>query len=351
MKTIRMTHKPDGRQASAKSTGRAGRFLILGLIVVALFFYRESLYDIWCGIRQITVRELLCSVLLATAAYLLEGMTIACMMSIVSAGFPVWKGTGIAYLCEFYRMITLGSGSGFAEIYYLHKSGIETGTATVLTMHQYLCKKIAMIILGSAGFAVLFLNPDNRQFYEKYVGFMAAGCLICFAVIAFFLCLTLSARITGLLLGVIDWLAVKLPAYSGKLCAWRKQAALLNQSGRLVLQQKRKIAAAVLVQIGKLLLFYAVPAYLLNGNGRLDTPDCMCLMAVAYMLSGVIPAPSGVGALEFVFLLFFTEFVEVQTAVPAILVFRFVTWVVPFLIGGVVNLMNKNNVAKSSDFP
>lgn len=339
MKIIRMTHKPDGQRPSAKSAGQAGRFLILLLVVIALLFYRESLYDIWCGIRQITVRELLSSVLLATAAYLLEGMTIACMMSMVAAGFPVRQGTGIAYLCEFYRMITLGSGSGFAEIYYLHKSGIETGTATVLTMHQYLCKKTAMIILGSAGFAILFLNADNRPLYEKYVGFMAAGCMICFAVIAFFLCLTLSARITGLLFAVIDWMAAKFPAYSGKLCAWKEQAALLNQSGRIVLQQKRKIAAAVLVQIGKLTLFYAVPTYLLTGNGRLDTLDCMCLMAVSYMLSGVIPAPSGVGALEFVFLLFFTEFVEVQTAVPAILVFRFATWVIPFLIGGVVNLM------------
>lgn len=338
MKTIRSKKKPDEQQSSARPVNGIGLFIILCLLAIALLFYRESLYEIWGGIRQITIHDLAYCILFAVAAYFMEGMTIACMMSMVIPGFPVKKGTGIAYLCEFYRLITLGNGSGFAEIYYLHKSGIETGTATVLTMHQYLCKRIAIMFLGGLGFVILSLDRQKQGFYGNYVGFMVTGGLICLAVIAFFLCLTLSARVTTVICAAVDRLATKFPSYGEKLCVWKEQAALLNQSGRIILRQNRKIIAAILIQIGKLLLFYAIPAYLLKGNSRLATVDCICLMAVTYMLSGVIPTPSGVGSLEFVFLLFFTEFMEAQAAIPAILVFRFATWVIPFLIGGIVNI-------------
>lgn len=341
MKTIRFKQEPDGRQSSGRTAKKMGLYIILCLIVIALLFYRKSLYEIWGGIKQITIYELMCSILLAVAAYFMEGMTIACMMSTVLTGFPVRKGIGIAYLCEFYRLITMGNGSGFAEIYYMHKSGIETGTATVLTMHQYLCKRIGMILLGSIGFVILSLDSGKRDFYGSYVGFMMTGGLVCFAVIAFFLCLTLSSRVTAVILAVMDWLAAKFPSRGEKIRVWKEQAALLNQSGKMVLKQKRRIAGAILIQIGKLLLFYAIPVYLLRENKLLGTADCLCLMAVTYMLSGVIPSPSGAGSLEFVYLLFFTEFIEAKTAVPAILVFRFATWIIPFVIGGVVHLIYK----------
>mgnify|MGYP006949003448 FL=1 len=62
-------------------------------------------------------------------------------------------------------------------------------------------------------------------------------------------------------------------------------------------------------------------------------------MAIAYMLAGVIPAPSGIGSLEFVFLLFFNCFAGEMYTVPAILVFRFTTWLVPFIIGGIIKMV------------
>ena len=97
------------------------------------------------------------------------------------------------------------------------------------------------------------------------------------------------------------------------------------------------------MQTGKLVLFYAIPVFLFQKNLPLCNvlprwEECIFLMAVVYMLSGVIPAPSGVGSLEFVFLLFFSRFAGTQIAVPAILVFRFVTWIFPFAVGGLLKV-------------
>lgn len=345
MKTIRQDPQDDERKKGV-FWKRAGFWVILLLLAAASVFYRDSWQDIREGIRQITRRELLCCIGISVSAYFLEGMTIACMMCTVAPSFPVKRGTRIAYLCEFYRLITFGSGSGVAEIYYLHKSGIETGTATVLTMIQYICKRIAVMALGVIGFAVLLGGEDTQGLCRKYAGFMLAGCVISLGVIAAFLCVALSERILQLICKAVDWASGKLPSWEERFLAWKEQAVLLSQSGRMILGKKVQAAGAVILQIGKLLLLYSIPAYLLQDSAPSHPVqpgwwDFIFLMAVVYMLSGIIPAPSGMGSLEFVFLLFFSALVETQAAVPVILVFRFVTWIIPFLIGGVLYIFMK----------
>lgn len=363
MRTTNVNPQTDKNGSGRVFWKRVDFWVILLLLAVAAAFYRDSWQEIREGIRQITWRELLHCILLSLAAYVLEGMTIACMMSAVRSGsdctFPVKRGTAIAYLCEFYRLITLGSGSGFAEIYYLHKSGIETGTATVLTMLQYVCKRIAILTLGCLGGLTLCCGHRTslayRELFREYAVFIAAGCMISIGVIAAFLSVAVSAKITNVITGLLDWAGVRFPSFEKKGCEWKRQVTLLNRFGGIVLGKKREITCVILLQGGKLFLFYSIPAYLLHEKAARtmgwydDGADaamgwivCVLLMAVVYMLAGIIPAPSGAGSLEFVFLLFFSGMIRAQVALPAILVFRFATWIVPFLIGGAVKIRNSS---------
>ena len=144
---------------------RVSKILIFCLLLAAAFFYRDSLAEIFQGIRQAEPAAVLMSAMLSMAAYFVEGMTIACMAgAVIPSGFcerdsplrpqsqacavqypvraealdenagqkegqagplSIRQGIRITFLCEFYRMITLGNGSGFAEIHYLHKNGME----------------------------------------------------------------------------------------------------------------------------------------------------------------------------------------------------------------------------------
>lgn len=247
---------------------------------------------------------------------------------------PVKKGIAIVLLCEFYRMITLGNGSGIAEIHYLHKNGMETGSATVMTMIQYMVKRMAVMLLGTLGFFVLCRTGRGRAICHKYAAFMGTGCVITIGVIVFFMGLTLSSKIAAWTGKLLDWLCRRFPSWEKHFLEWKTQAVLLNHSGKNIVEQKYRLLGAILLQTGKMLLFYAIPVCLLYGKSSLAFAENIFLMAVVYMLAGVIPAPSGVGALEFVFLLFFSGFTESGAALPAILLFRFVTWILPFGVGG-----------------
>lgn len=307
---------------------------VLLLLAVSLFVYRDTLREILAGIRDITWTERIMGLLLAFYGYLLEGLTIFVMMGAVGPRAKVQNGIFIAYVCEFYRLTTLGNGSGIAEIHYLHEKGVEPGSATVLTMIQYIMKRTAIMLLGVAGFAALWHREGTEALCRRYLLFLAAGCLITAVIIALFLCIALSARIASALSWALERLTGKYPSWRMRFEKWEAQIRLLNESGKSILRQKKRMTGTICLQVGKAIMFYLIPAVFLYGKTGLTAVECATVMAVAYMLAGVIPAPSGAGALEFVFLLFFSGFTDAETAVPAILLFRFVTWICPAAVGG-----------------
>lgn len=312
------------------------RIGILLLLIISLFVYRDTWREIFAGLRQADLKEKLLSLALAAGGYLMEGMTIFFMMETVISGKSALEGVRIAFICEFYRLATLGNGSGIAEIHYLHRNGIEPGSATVLTMIQYMWKKAAIMILGGLGLAVLWRDRGTRMLLGEYALLVGYGYVGTLAVIGVFFCLVFSGRVADWASAGLRLLAGKLPSKGERILGWERQIRLLNRFGKSVLEQKGRMGGILLCQTGKLLLFYGIPACMLRRGCSIGTPECVALMALAYLLSGVIPAPSGAGGLEFAFLLLFDRFAGFDRALLAVLVFRFATWIMPFAVGGIL---------------
>lgn len=339
MKTINQKQIGNKKSKSVRSIVQLLFWFLL--LALALFIYRDSFSDIMAGLRQVTWLHILISALLSIAYYILEGITIHRMASMIVLVDSVWHGIAIAFQCEFYRLITLGSGAGIAEIHYLHKNGIEPARGTMLTMLQYIMKKAGIMILGVFGFAGLYQKENTIDVCEQYAGFLGAGCAITIVIVLFLLFIALSPSATRWGIWIMDKITQKVPSLSEKMNFLKEQITELNQTGKMIFCQKKRLAWIILLNLIKLAAIYCIPAYLLYGKSQLTPAECFMLMAVVYMLAGVIPAPSGVGSLEFVFLLFFGSFADSGIVVPAVLVFRFATWILPFAIGGVLIFTNK----------
>lgn len=337
MKIINRKQKEN--RSGSFSIKKLMKVLVIILLVLALFFYRDTLKEIMEGIRQVTWVELGIGIFLSFLGYSLEGAAISVMAGASASRLKTREGVFIAFVCEFYRLTTLGNGSGIAEIHYLHKKKIEPGSAAVLTVVQYMVKRAAIMFFGIAGFFFLLRREDTRELCRKYAVFMGAGCLITLVVIAFLMGVALWPKATDAALWVVKWLSDKIPSQKGNLEKGKEQILLLGNAGKSILRHRKKILGVFCLQIGKLTAFYLIPAVVLNGKTELTGMECVLVMAIAFMLAGVIPAPSGAGALEFVFLLFFTFFANPGGAVPAILLFRFATWVCPAICGGALLLI------------
>ena len=80
-------------------------------------------------------------------------------------------------------------------------------------------------------------------------------------------------------------------------------------------------------------------------SGRRPVPAKTAQVAAGTIHSCI---PSGAGALEFVFVLFFSRFTDSGRALPVILLFRFATWVLPFGIGGGLMAAGRRKEAKDN---
>ena len=325
-----------GAEKTKKSHNIIKWLVLFILLVIALYFYKDSLKEIIEGVKALSMVQIGVSFFLSVCFFLTEGYIVYYMAHPIENSYRWKKGIRTAYLCEFYRMLTLGNGSGFAAIYYLQKDNVPYPKGTGITMLQYVMKKIGVMLLGLTGFIFLLGQERTSEVLHGYTGAMATGCVITLTVVFAMTAITLSKTVKNRLLSALDNLQPKFPKYHEKMNQWRENLILLNNTGRELLTHKKRFFVVVVLNLWKLFVIYLIPAYILSGQCCLSVIESTMLMAVAYMLAGVIPAPSGIGSLEFVFLLFFAHFANEAATVPAILVFRFVTWIVPFLIGGVI---------------
>jgi len=339
MKTINRTSAKKKKKFLNKVTLKW--FLLIALVAFAFWFYKDSMQEIWHGIRSMSLLQIAGSVLLAAVSVITEGLIIRTFACAFSPSFPLKQGVRIAYLCEFYRMLTLGSGSGVAEILYLQREGISYGRGTGMTLLQYVLKKVGIMVLGITGFAVLLWNGDTGEILRDYRGAMVTGIAITVVIVAALAMVALSVTVKNWLVAILDFIREKVPRQQERLKEWREQLILLNETGKALYAEKKRLAVLLLLEMLKLAVTYMIPVFVLKGKTSLTWAQGILLMAVTYMLSGVIPAPSGIGSLEFVFVLFFGKFALEADAIPAILVFRFSTWLVPFGIGAILYFKEK----------
>lgn len=76
-----------------------------------------------------------------------------------------------------------------------------------------------------------------------------------------------------------------------------------------------------------------------QGNPALSLSQVLAITSLSVMLAAVIPSPAGIGSTEFVFTTLFAGIVGTGIAGSASLLYRFGTFVFPFLVGAVVVLV------------
>lgn len=310
--------------------------LLAGLLVFVCIHYRSFLADAWKEIGKLSAGQLLAVILLSFGYQLLEGGVIWQMMKKYVPDYRYRRGVRCALVCSFYRFATLGSGGMAAEIVELSKDGADPARAGGMSMVQYLFHKIAITVYGIAGFFGLLVFTDSDV--KEYSSFLWIGTVMTGLIAAFLLLICTSARFSELCFGAAK--KVCSVRWTDKIERLREQVGILQEEARSLLYPlgKRECLWVWLLNFGKLTCWYLVPCVVLAGKVNVHPTEILMLTASAQMLAGVIPAPAGIGSLEFVFLLFSTKVVEESMAVSAMLLLRAAINLIPFVPGLILSV-------------
>lgn len=319
--------------------------LLAGLLLFVGIHYRSFLADALKEIRGLSWQQIFLVILLSLGYQLLEGAIIWLLMKKYVPGYSYFKGARCAFVCSFFRFATLGSGGMAAQIVELSKDGAEYGRAGGMSMVQYLLHKVMITVYGILGFFYLLLFTDSGV--KDYRSFLWLGTAMTGVIAAFLILICTSRRFAGFCF----WIAKKIckDRWQDKLSEAHKQIDMLQEEAKSLLKGAGKDSGGrikershillwiVLLDLAKLTCWYLVPAAVLQGKA--DAAELVALTAAAQMLAGVIPAPAGIGSLEFVFLLFSTKVMGESEAISAMLLLRAAINLIPFVPGMLFSVM------------
>lgn len=319
--------------------------VILAVLLIVYFWKQELIQEAMQRIRDIPLWAGVLCVLMTLAYFSLEGAIISDMTRYEKQKLPWHKGFLCGLFCAFYRLITLGSGSGFAEIYYYSCNGVPASKGTGMTLVQYTFQKIAIGVFGILSFVFLYFS--GQKGIVEYAGYMLLGIVVISVIVAVLIAIAVSEKLAKLVIHLAEKFLKEGSRFHSKLDTVRENVLNFNSAGREIWKHKAQFAWIVFLNFMKFCCWYLIPGILLRQQFAVNIAQCIAIMAVTNMISCVMVTPSGIGALEFVFCLLYSTIVTEEAAAAVLILYRFYTWILPFVIGAVIaGLHKKSNFTK-----
>lgn len=313
--------------------------ILVGMIWIILYLVQSSLADIFAELRSTSVVVLAGVFVIGIIYLIVEGQSIKEIAKHFEPSFSRQDGFWTSCYVAFYRIITFGTGTLVSEVYFYRKKGLKVSQGVGVTALHMVMYKLAVITYAVAGLIIQFsLFYSNSP---KMIPFILAGMILTIVLIIVLLALSSSVNLQVLLLVIANRLFK-----SEKLRGWVDQCNLqiysLRDTVKTIMLDKTAVWRIYSWNLIKLALWYVIPfIVLVNSHPTLDFLQAFSFTSFAVILSGVVPTPGGIGSFEFVYLLLFRPLVGTVDAISSVLLYRFGTFVLPFLLGFVYVLIEK----------
>lgn len=302
-----------------------------------IYTFRDSAGPIWQQLKETSAAVIAAICAVSFCYELVEGWITWSFAKTYNPDFRYREGVESAFYCSFYRVATLGSGAGLAAVYYFHEKGIDYSKATGMYMMEYVIHKVSIALLSLV--LLVFNFGFLKTNYSSYMWMLVLGYGITVVVAVILLLFCCSRQFHKLLV----WLVGKINSrMKGKLDSQEMQlkdyCVILEDATRDLLKNKLLMVTAVLKNFLKFSFWYSIPFLVLYKECGITLFQAMAVMSLTVMLAAVIPSPAGIGSTEFVFTLLFEVLIGTGMAGSTSLLYRFATFVFPFIIGTVTAL-------------
>ena len=135
-----------------------------------MYTFRDSAGPILEQLTKTSPAVVIGICLMAAVYQIIEGIITTVLAKQYRSSFACKNGITNAFLCSFYRVATLGSGSGVAAIIYLGEQGIEYGGGFGLYMIQYALHKMSIALLSAILFVMNWEFMKSGTFSRRICG-------------------------------------------------------------------------------------------------------------------------------------------------------------------------------------
>ncbi|MCC8141125.1 MAG: flippase-like domain-containing protein [Lachnospiraceae bacterium] len=306
------------------------------LILIIIYTFWGSWQDILERVVE-TAPRILILILAASAAYeVIEGWIIYTMGRLYNPDLRFYQAVYCAFYASFYRLSTLGIGSGFAAIAYLGRNGLSYSEATGMYMFIYTLHKIS--IAGFSGIFFLLNWSEMVSNYHRYGVYLILAYILTAIIAIFFAMLIVFPPFHKVILRLL-----RLVNFRNRLDniieRVEEELKIMEETAPHLLKNVRVIVTTVLRDFLKLLCWYSIPFMVLLSTGGVTLKMSYGVTSLAVTTAAVIPTPAGIGSSELIMSGLYSLLVGVENATAATLLYRTATFIFPFVVGAVLILI------------
>lgn len=314
-------------------------FLFAVIIFLVIFVIRDSLSEIFVELLATPGPILAGVTLIGVVSLLVEGYTIKNIVCEYNPDFTVMDGFFASAYATFYRVVTFGTGSIVSEVVFYHRKGLKYSQGTGVVALRMVIYKLAL-----TAWALFFLFQAKDRLNQMINGgfwLVIAGVAITAVVIVLLLTLSISLNAQVVLIVIANRL-FKNQRLRNLVDKLNMQIYSLRDTIASFIANRQVVGKVFCASMVKLACWYSLPYFILsNQKNDLDFLLSVALISFTVILGGVLPAPGGIGGFEFVYVLLFSKVIGRVDAVSSLLLYRYATYLMPFLIGMVYVLVNK----------
>ncbi len=305
------------------------------LILIIILTFRGSWRDI---IERILNTSLLVLCLIGTWTviyHLIESWITLSLARLYNPDLRYYQAIYCSFYASFYRLSTLGTGSGVAAIVYLAGHGLQYSEATGMYMFEYTLHKVSIAMFSGIFFLINWSAMVAD--YSRYGVYLILAYILTVIIAVFFVMLIVFPPFHKVILFLLGKLN-----FRGRLDniieRVRDELKIMEETAPDLLKNGRIIVATILKNFLKLIFWYSIPFLVVMDPSTLSLKMSLGVTSLSVTTAAVIPTPASLGSTELIMTGMFSVQLGMQEGAAVTLLYRFGTFILPFIIGAVLIL-------------
>lgn len=316
-------------------------FVVILFIFVLFFSLKDNYKAIIEALSQVKIIYLLLGILFVFLSKYLLGVTLYWLSKKENRDTKINKMVEIALIYPFFAGITPSSVGGESfEIFYLKQTGISYGKASNISLQKFILYEISLIIVD---LLAVILNLFTKV--VSNTGLVTSSIIINFIInivgLGFFFLLAYNRKFNHFIMnkGLIFLHKIKVIKDIDKSKNTLDSYLDNFDEGVDKLRSDKKLFLKLIgINILSLILFIlaAYPISRALNINNISILNIFILVTYAKMMSLLIVTPGNSGAAEYCFIYLFTGLLGAEEIMAYMLIWRFVTYYIPLIAGGII---------------
>ena len=255
-------------------------------------------------------------------------------------------------ITQFFNGITpFSTGGQPAQIYMLRKSGIKVANATSITISDFLIYQIALIAVGLTS---LIINGIFRLIVidKVMLSLIIIGFILNIVIGLFLVLISFSKKFNNFIGKIVLKIISKIKLIKNREALIDKLKDKLNEfneGSKIIRKDKGLLVKCFLLNYVALLSYYMVAFFVfrsLDSNTGITLVVSIIISSFVLLIGGFVPIPGGSGGIEGAFLTLFAYFLSGNIIKSALIMWRFITYYLCVLVGGILLSINGGVIKK-----